>query len=88
MLQSLLGHPGNASPKSASAFQAQEEKMIQTALSIVTVLSLFGMNPPLQSGVASQYAQGVMPLVVRNRQALGQLPSVLPKVDGFIAVVL
>lgn len=38
-------------------------------------------------GLASQYAPGVMEQVVENRQEWGQLPAILPRVDGYIAVV-
>jgi hypothetical protein len=39
-----------------------------------------------ETGVASQYSPNVMERVVTNRQAMGQLPAVLPDVAGFIAV--
>lgn len=39
------------------------------------------------TGLASQYAEGVMAQVVRNRQEWGQLPATLPPVAGYIAVV-
>ena len=42
------------------------------------------------TGTASQYAPGIMQTVIRTRQAglaaRGNIPEVLPEVDGFIAV--
>ena len=38
------------------------------------------------AGIASQYAPGVMQVVIRNRQLYGQLPETIPKVSGYAAV--
>lgn len=37
------------------------------------------------TGVASQYAPGVMDEVISTRQRMGQLPQDIPEVDGFVA---
>lgn len=55
--------------------------MIRTAIAIIVTTTI-------QSGIASQYAFGVMELVVTNRQNWNQLPADLPKgVSGYIAVL-
>lgn len=41
----------------------------------------------LLCGIASQYASGVMNQVIHNRQAMHQLPAVLPDVRGYVAVI-
>ena len=61
--------------------------MIESARIIaVTVLAIGGMR--MHSGVASQYAPNVMERVIANRQRMGQLPVVLPEVEGYAAALL
>ena len=55
------------------------------AILAIAIAAALGAATP-ESGVASQYAKGVMPRVVSNRQRMGHLPDTLPAVDGFIAV--
>lgn len=55
-----------------------------TAIAAAVLLTVGSLTP--ESGIASQYSEGVMQTVIANRQRMGQLPAVLPAVDGFIAV--
>lgn len=57
--------------------------MVNLFLSAVTIL-LGGL--PIETGILSQYEQGVMPPVVAARQEWEQLPDDLTGIDGFIAV--
>ena len=60
--------------------------MTEAALAVALAVSSFLAAATPESGVASQYAKGVMQRVVSNRQRMRHLPDPLPAVDGFIAV--
>lgn len=67
-----------------------KKRFVFVSFATVFVLSSHAASAQCRTGNLSQYAPGVMEHVVRIRQAgltAKSLPTVLPPVDGFLAVI-
>lgn len=57
-----------------------------TIIFLIIFSIIFPINAPvIETGILSQYAEGVMPHVVDARQSWNQLPEDLSGIDGFVA---
>lgn len=56
-------------------------------MNIIIALIITLSSSTIETGIASQYAPGVMERVIENRQFVDGLPQELPLVDGFIAAL-